>query len=210
MKKLKKLRFIRNIILILILINILVIASYFIYLNANSKKEKEKEPLVVDKIDTFGYELDNDKSQYYKDLFEELKKVLKNEEINYEEYAKSISKLFVCDLYTLSNKVSSSDIGGVEFVYKDFKKDFISIAKTTLYNSVKSNLYGDRIQELPTVTNVTVEEIKATKFKYGKTEFADAYNIKLNIEYEKDLGYVKNCELVLINNENILEIVKLG
>lgn len=146
----------------------------------------------------------------FKDEYKILKKNLENENIDYLEYAKSISKLFVCDLYTLSNKVSSSDIGGVEFVYKDFKKDFISIAKTTLYNSVKSNLYGDRIQELPTVTNVTVEEIKATKFKYGKTEFADAYNIKLNIEYEKDLGYVKNCELVLINNENILEIVKLG
>jgi len=30
------------------------------------------------------------------------------------------------------------------------------------------------------------------------------------MEYEIDLGYPKNCELILVKNENVLEVVKLG
>lgn len=210
MKNLKVLRLIRNIVLILMLVNILVIVGYFIYLKVNSDKGEVEEVVVVDQIDSFGYVLDNSKNEYYKTAFGELKVALNNEEVNYEDYAKAISKLFVFDLYTLSNKVSSSDVGGTEFVYKDFQKDFQSIAKTTLYNSVKSNLYGEREQELPTVKEVNVSEVSKTTFKYNKTTFEEAYSVKLTLEYEMDLGYPKNCELVLVKNDKLIEIVKLG
>lgn len=206
----KKLRMIRNIVLLLIFINIIVIGGYFIYLKNNKEEKKPEEVLVVDEIKDFNYVLDNSNNDYYKSLFEELKTVLLEEEVNYEEYAKSISKLFISDLYTLSNKVSSSDVGGIEFVYKDFQKDFLSIAKTTLYNSVKSNLYGERVQELPTVTNVNADSVSKTTFKYKDTTYEEAYLVKVSIEYEKDLGYSKSCELVLVKNENVLEVAKLS
>ena len=206
----KILRLILKVIVVLIIVNIIVIGVYFIKLNKNNEKQKQPEAVVVDKIDLFDYSLDNNKNDLYKLYFNELKGILKEENINYEEYAKSLSKLFVADLYTLSNKVSSSDIGGKEFVYKEFQKDFLSIAKTTLYKSVKSNLYGERIQELPTVTNIVIDEIKKSSFKYKETNYEDAYLIKLTIEYEKDLGYQNKCELVLIKNENKLEIAKLN
>lgn len=205
----KFLRMIKNIIIVAIIIELFVAIGYF-YINKKDDSDIKKDEVeIVDKIDTFGYVLDKSKSSYYQTTFEELKTVLKANEVNYEEYAKVISKLFVSDLYTLSNKISSSDIGGLNFVYKDFRKDFMSIAKTSLYNSVKSNLYGEREQELPTVTGVNIVEITNTTFKYGKNTFENAYLIKMTIDYEKDLGYPKNCEVVLINNENIVEIVKL-
>lgn len=206
----KILRLILKVIVVLIIVNIIVIGVYFIKLNKNNEKQKQPEAVVVDKIDLFDYSLDNNKNDLYKLYFNELKGILKEENINYEEYAKSLSKLFVADLYTLSNKVSSSDIGGKEFVYKEFQKDFLSIAKTTLYKSVKSNLYGERVQELPTVTNIVIDEIKKSSFKYKEKNYEDAYLIKLTIEYEKDLGYQNKCELVLIKNENKLEIAKLN
>lgn len=206
----KKLRIIRNIVLVLILINVLVIAGYFVYIKKTDSTKKEDTVLVVDKIDKFGYVLDNNQNDYYKTLFDELKDVLNQEEIDYSEYSKCISKLFISDLYTLSNKVSSSDVGGLEFVYSEFKKDFLSIAKTTLYNSVKSNLYGDRQQELPIVSNVNIDSVTNSAFKYGKVEFKDAYVVKASIEYEKDLGYPQNCELILVSNEDVLQVVKLG
>lgn len=206
----KGLRVVLKIVLVLILINVLIIGGYFIYLKNKNVEKKENEVLVVDQIDSFGYVLDNNKNDYYKSIFKELKSVLNEKEINYEEYAKSITKLFVTDLYTLSTKVSSSDVGGKEFVYKDFQKDFLSIAKTTLYKSVKSNIYGDRNQELPTVKNVTINEIKPTSFTYNKNNFKDSYLLKVSIEYEKDLGYQNSCEIILIRNENILQVAKLG
>lgn len=205
----KKLRLALKIILVLIVINILVIVGYFVYMNKNSKPTKE-EVVVVDKIDAFGYMLDNKKNDYYKKVFEELKNVLSNEEIDYSEYAKVLSKLFITDLYTLSTKVSRSDVGGKDFVYGAFQKDFLSITKTSLYNSVKSNLYGERVQELPTVSEVKADTVEKITFKYKGETFEEAYKVKLTIEYEVDLGYPKNCELILIRNENILEIAKLG
>lgn len=206
----KKLRIIRNIVLLLMFINILVIGGYFVYLKSNKPDKKKEEVLVVDEIKHFNYVLDNRKNDYYKSLFDDLKTVLNEEEVNYEEYAKLVSKLFISDLYTLSSKVSSSDVGGIDFVYKDFQKDFLSIAKTTLYNSVKSNLYGERVQELPTVTNVNIDSVSQTTFKYKDINFDESYLVKVIIEYEKDLGYSKNCELVLIKNENVLEVAKLS
>lgn len=206
----KILRLIRNVILILIFANILIIGGYFIYLKMNAANQKEEIVVVVDQIDEYGYVLDNNKNDYYKSFFQELKDTLNQKEVNYEEYAKSISKLFLSDLYTLSNKVSSSDVGGIEFVYSDFRKDFLSIAKTTLYNSVKSNLYGERQQELPLVSNVIIDSVTKTTFKYKELNFEEAYLVKVTLEYEKDLGYDKECELILVKNDNILEVVKLG
>lgn len=205
----KILRLVLKIILIMILIDIIVIRGYFVYLKSNTQNKQQNETTVVDKIDTFDYVLANNKNELYKTYFSELKKVLKSEEVNEENYAKALSKLFVADFYTLANKVSSSDIGGREFVYTSFAKDFISIAKTTIYKSIKSNLYGERVQELPTVTNVLVEEVNKTDFKYQDKEFKDAIVVKIKIEYEKDLSYPVSCELTLVKNEKKLEIVKL-
>lgn len=206
----KILRIILKIVLGLIIVNLVVFGVYFINLNNDKNIDEEKEGLVVDKIDSFGYVLDNNKNDYYKKLFTELKDVLIKEELNYEEYAKSLSKIFISDLFTLSNKVSSSDVGGKEFVYKDFQKDFLSITKTTLYKSIKSNIYGERVQELPIVTNVLIEDIKIISFKYKDDSYDDAYLIKVDIEYDKELGYPNSCELILIKNENKLEVAKLS
>lgn len=206
----KILRIILKIVLGLIIVNLVVFGVYFINLNNDKNIDEEKEGLVVDKIDSFGYVLDNNKNDYYKKLFAELKDVLIKEELNYEEYAKSLSKIFISDLFTLSNKVSSSDVGGKEFVYKDFQKDFLSITKTTLYKSIKSNIYGERVQELPIVTNVLIEDTKIISFKYKDDSYDDAYLIKVDIEYDKELGYPNSCELILIKNENKLEVAKLS
>ena len=43
--------------------------------------------------------------EIYKTYFKELSKVLNEKTIDYTEYAKLISKLFVIDLYTLDNKL---------------------------------------------------------------------------------------------------------
>lgn len=206
----KVLRILMKIVIILIIINLIIIGGYFIKMKKDNEINKEPEILVVDKIDSFDYVLNNNKNEYYKTLFNELKEILIKEEINYLAYAKSLSKLFISDLFTLSNKVSSSDVGGIEYVYKDFQKDFISISKTTLYKSVKSNIYGERVQELPTVNNIMIEKIENIEFKYKDNVYDDAYSVNLKIEYEKDLGYQSNCELVLIKNENKLEIAKLS
>lgn len=204
----KVIRIFKNIFLLLFIASI-ILCGLYLY-KAFIKDKDNNEPAVLEKINNFDYTLENDKPEYYKDLFSELKDCLNKSDIDYEIYSKVVAKMFVYDLFNINNKSSSSDIGGLNFVYSDFKNDYIEIVKTSLYNNVKSNIYNDRNQDLPIVNDVKIDEFKETVFSYKGNDFSLAYLINLSIIYEKDLGYPQKCELIIAKNENgKMEIVKL-
>lgn len=210
-KLLKKINTKKGIIISLIIIFIIVVAILLIIgipklISNNDDKEETNVVEKIDQMENYDYYLDDTATEYYKDLYNELKTVLNNEEINDEEYAKIISKLFITDLFTLDNKITSSDIGGLQFVYTDFKEDFVNIAKTTLYSSVESNIYGDREQNLPIVSNVEINSITESTFDYDDIEYS-SYDVSLNISYQEDLGYPTNYELTLIKNDKYFQVV---
>lgn len=197
-------------ILISILVAIVIVTSVLLAFNLLNKEEKEpvKEKEVAESLDEYGYTLDRYASSNYKELYKSLKELLNTKEYDEREYAKLVAQLFTSDLFTISNKISSSDIGGLQFVYSDFKNDFIKIAQNSLYNNVESDLYDNRTQELPTVIMVNVKEVTNDTFKYKEIIFENAYYISLNITYEKDLGYASDFNVVLVKNNNKLEVVK--
>ena len=143
-------------------------------------------------------------------LFEKLKVALDKEEVDEELYATLLSQLFVTDFYTLSNKLSSSDVGGLDFVLAENKDNFAAKAKDTMYKSVKTNLYGDRDQELPTVTKVSVDNIITNNYTYGDKKDAEAYSVKCSVTYDKDLGYPSTVKLTLVHTDKKLEVAKVN
>ena len=195
----------RGVIIIFIIVGIIL----FGYLGYRVKNDffKGSERKKLDSIELYGYTLSKNDTEIYKTYFKELSKVLNEKTIDYNEYAKLISKLFVIDLYTLDNKLASTDIGGLEFLHNDLKENFKENMGSTLYNFVESNIDGKRTQELPVVKNVEVSDVFETKYTYNKTEY-DAYIVSTNITYEKDLGYPKSMKLTIIKDNNILYIVK--
>ena len=198
----------KKLFIILIILIILGVGGFFGYNKFFGKRDPGKKVETIDNIDKYGYKLNDNASSYYKSLFKELKTVLNKETVDDEEYAKKIAQLFVTDLFTLSNKLTSSDVGGLDFVYKDFHDDFIAIAQSSLYGSVKSNIYGDRKQELPEVSEVTVISCNKEAFKIKDKTYDDAYKVNVEIKYDKDMGYPKKYNVILIKNENIMEVVK--
>lgn len=195
----------RGVIVIFIIVGIIL----FGYLGYRVKNDffKGSEKKKLDSIELYGYTLSKNDTEIYKTYFKELSKVLNEKTIDYTEYAKLISKLFVIDLYTLDNKLASTDIGGLEFLHKDLKDNFKENMGSTLYNFVESNIDGKRTQELPIVKDVNVSDVFETKYTYNKTEY-DAYIVSTDITYEKDLGYPKSMKLTIIKDNNILYIVK--
>lgn len=195
----------RGVIVIFIIVGIIL----FGYLGYRVKNDffKGSERKKIDSIELYGYTLSKNDTEIYKTYFKELSKVLNEKTIDYTEYAKLISKLFVIDLYTLDNKLASTDIGGLEFLHKDLKDNFKENMGSTLYNFVESNIDGKRTQELPIVKDVNVSDVFETKYTYNKTEY-DAYIVSTDITYEKDLGYPKSMKLTIIKDNNILYIVK--
>ena len=163
----------------------------------------------LDSIENYNYTLNENDSKYYKKIFQELKDNLESEEINEEEYAVSVSKLFAVDFYSLEYAFSKSDVGGIQFVYDGYRDIFSLKAKDTVYAYVESNVYGKRTQELPNVTDVEVTNVEQKEYN-GKTESdSKAYYIDLTLTYEKDLGYPTECSFVLIHHDNKLEIVEM-
>lgn len=196
----------RKIILLFILVGILLFGFLIYRVNKDffSKNANKKQ---IDSIEYYGYTLTKSDTDVYKSTFKELSKVLNNKPIDNTEYAKLISKLFIIDLYTLDNKLSSTDIGGLEFLHKDLRDNFKENMGATLYKYVESNLDGKRKQELPVVKEVTISDVFETKYTYNKKEY-NAYLVTANWTYEKDLGYQTSAKLTVINDNNILYIVK--
>lgn len=190
----------------LILVVIIIIGVKFTleFLVKDDKNVVTKKEL--DSLELYGYTLDDYDSDLYKEYFNDLKSTLNNKEVNYEDYAKEIVKLFVSDFYTLDNKLTSSDIGGVEFIPSDMVENFKMHAGDTMYNHVKTNIYGDRVQKLPIVKSVEVTNIENITYTYKDKEYS-AYKVSARWEYQEDLGYKNNEIFTLIKDNNKLYIV---
>lgn len=199
----------------LIIIVILLILIGIICIICIPKMFTKKKPAptqvveVVDKIDNFDYELNDNETKYYNELFDKLKKLLSEENYDEEEYATLIGQLFLADFYDLDSKIMKSDVGGTQFVYNDYRSDFEKGATTSVYKFVESNVYGDRKQDLPIIKNVEKEDLKTESYKSDMVTDSEAYYINFKIEYSKDLGYPKNVQLILVHNGTKLEIVSM-
>lgn len=172
--------------------------------NINTNKSKVDNGI---QIKGFEYILYESHPKLYKEEFKVLKNNLESDEIDYVEYAKSISKMFIIDLYNLENKKNMYDVGGVVFVYPDARENYKLNVTNTLYKYMKDNSVGKRDQELPEVKTVEIINYEDNKYTIGDNEF-DGYKININIEYINDLGYDKAAEVLLIKQDKYLYIVE--
>ena len=205
----KKRRVKRGKIALLCFIVLIIVCCVLFFSNRKKKNNPTRNVEIVDSIDNFDYQLNDNKTKYYNGLFNSLKSLLSKDDYDEEEYAVLISKLFLADFYDLDNKVMKSDIGGTQFVYSDYREDFEKGAIDTVYKSVESNVYGDRKQSLPIVKNIESTSVTSDSFEYGDSIDYKAYFVRLNVSYEKDLGYPTDISLVLIHNNDKLEIAKM-
>ncbi|MEG1900619.1 MAG: hypothetical protein RR161_03615 [Bacilli bacterium] len=200
MKKRNKIIII-SLIIIFILISI-IIGGYFLL---NKKETKTNTPLIINEIKDYNYKLKDNDSKIYKDLFKELKKVLDNKEVNEEEYVKLISKMFIIDFYTLDNKIDNTDIGGEMFLEESIISNFKLKASETLYKYVESDIYHDRVQELPIVSDVVIDKVETIKF----LEDLKAFKVECSIKYVKDLKYKDKTSLIFIHKDKKLVLVEI-
>jgi len=176
------------------------VVGIVIYLNKNKQTPTtNKESVILNSIEAYGITLSDMDTELYKKEYEILKKNLESDKVDMEEYAKSISKLFVIDLYTLTNKINKYDVGGHEVVYPKIRDNYILNVEDTLYKYLEDNSQDQRKQILPEVTAVTLDSIKPNKYTI-KTEDTtyDGYKVKVSMKYNKSLGYDDEAELIII------------
>lgn len=202
----------KKIVIISVILILIIVVSVMVgctFLKEKPIEEPKNTVEVVDKIETFGYQLEDRDTEAYKSSFNELKDVLANTEIDYEEYARLLTKLFLVDLYTIDNKISKYDVGALDFIYESEREKFKNKLLDTMYKLVLDNSNHERKQELPIVKSVNIEKIENTKYKKGTVEFS-GFKVHAQIQYENDLGYDKNVAVTIIKEENKLFVVKMS
>ena len=196
-----------KVILIIIIILIVLLAASLVAVKLLSKSDNKDAVKVVDSIDEFGYTLDDRDTELMKNTYNELKNVLSADEINYEEYAKKLSELFVIDLFTMDNKVNRYDVGSTEYVYPDNVDNFKTNVEDTIYKSMENNSDGKRRQDLPEVSSITNSSVEGSTFLFGEDEY-DSYVVSITWDYVDDLGYDDNATITLIELDNKLYVVE--
>lgn len=194
---------------LVILFSILGYLAYNIFFKKEAKKDEPNNETNITEINGYGITLTDNDTALYKTEFEMLKANLESGNIDYQEYAKSIAKLYIIDLYTINNKVNKYEVGGVEFVYEGAKDNYVTNVTDTLYKYVEDNSKNKRKQELPVVSSINVDSINEVTYKVNDENITyNGYKIKVTWDYEKDLGYDKTAEIIIINKDNHLYVVE--
>lgn len=198
----------RGVVLLLILVILCIVGGLYFYNNRIARKTS-KTKKVSDTIEPYGYTLNENHPEIYKKYFKELKGILSSDNVDEDKYLELISKMFIIDLYSLDTKIDNNDIGGVEFVYSESVENYKAKMADTLYLYLESNLYGKRKQELPIVKDVFIDDVDTVSYYYNKKTDANAYQVKVNWNYEKDLGYEKKAILYFVHDEKKLSLVEI-
>lgn len=199
MSKKNKQKIIKIMLLILILICLLIALGFFFF----RKDEKIK---VVDEIENYGYVLTDNDTKLMKELFNKLEEILTSSDINYDEYAEYLGKLFITDLFSLDSKVSKYDIGGIEYIYPDHQNNFKLNVQNTLYAYLEKK--DDRKETLPLVTEIEMLKMNnQQKYLYQNKEYL-AYQIVYSWKYKEDNKYDTQAEVTLMKKDNKLYVVE--
>ncbi len=199
--------------LICIIIIILLLLVTFLVYHFCFNKEKVKAAKVVSKIPEYGYTLKSNKSASYKKLFKQLKEVLSAEKVDEKEYVKTITKMFIIDFYSLNDHSAKTDIGGVDFVSEEALDNFLVNAEDTLYKYVESNIYKQRKQKLPEVSEVTINKVETTEYAYGDKNDENAYQVEAKWTYvdpKISNEYQDEATLIFVHNDKKLVLVELS
>lgn len=202
----KKRKIILSIIAFLIIAGISCVVILFRSSINNVITKKKASSEVIDTIKGYGYTLEKRDTKLFKDKFNNLKKVLSSDDVDFEEYAKDLSMLYIIDLYTINNKDSKYDVGSTEYIYEAAKENYELKVRDTLYKYVEEKT-KKRTQKLPEVSDILVKDIKESTYELNDKEY-EGYTVDLTFEYVEDLDYDEEATIVLIKDNDKLYIVE--
>ena len=196
---------------ILVIAIILIVAGLGFLAYESVKPKAVKTATVENEIEEYGYTLKSTRNDRYKEAFQELKDILSKKDVDEKAYVEQISKMFIMDFYTLNDKLANTDVGGIDFVHTNAKTNFLEKAEDTVYKYVENDIYGNREQQLPEVTEVTVEKVENIEYTIG-TDFTDdsAYQVEVSLKYKEDMDYPTKATLIFVHEDNKLSLVEIA
>ncbi len=192
---------------LLLLLGLAVGGCYYFYREFFTSKSSGIT--VVSKMDDYSYYLNSNTTRLYKKYYKLLEKELSDSKVDEREYVSLLAQLFTIDFYTLNNKLTNRDIGGIQFVASSLQERFKEEASNTVYKYVRNNTNQRRNQRLPEVNKSTV--LKVSNSEYTKGDFSDSsgFIVTVELEYVEDLDYPTKLKLFFVHEENKLVLVEI-
>ena len=197
---------------VMLVLSVILIATGVGFIAYESIKPKAiKKATVENEIKEYGYTLKSTRNDKYKEMFQELKDILSKKNVDEKAYLEQISKMFIMDFYTLNDKLANTDVGGIDFVHANAKTNFLEKSEDTVYKYVENDIYGNRDQKLPEVTDVTIESTENIEYTIG-TDFTDdnAYQVEVSLKYKEDMDYPTKATLIFVHEDNKLSLVEVA
>ena len=197
---------------VMLVLSVILIATGVGFIAYESIKPKAvKTATVENEIAEYGYTLKSTRNDRYKKAFQELKDILSKKDVDEKAYVEQISKMFIMDFYTLNDKLANTDVGGIDFVHTNAKTNFLEKSEDTVYKYVENDIYGNRDQKLPEVTEVTIDNIENIEYTIG-TDFTDdfAYQVEVSLKYKEDMDYPTKATLIFVHEDNKLSLVEVA
>lgn len=171
----------------------------------------QKNNVVVDTMNIGPYKVSVKQTALEKEIGNELKTALDSKEQN--AIVQQVSRYFVADYFTLNDKVSVNDIGGLSFVLVNNKKEFKTNAINSYYGDVPifREVFGQK--NLPVVESVSAEKVKKydlNKLKINKSEDSkakEAYSVNLSWKYMENekldtSDIVNKGQIILVKDQD--------
>ncbi len=130
------------------------------------EEEVEKDP-TIEIVENSLYASPKDPSTYQTKTFNELSEALTDNEDG-EMIATLVAKNFCADFYTLKNKESANDVGGLTYIPEAYQEEFKNYAAAYVYTQYTSIEEEHGNKHLFEVTEVSVETIQEETFLYNK------------------------------------------
>lgn len=131
----------------------------------NTPKEETSEIVVND-----VYTQPNNPTDYQIEIYNALTEALDEN----EGVAELVAKNFVTDFYTLKNKESAEDVGGLTYLPTDMRDSFATYASIYAYANYEKISQNYGAKNLPQVKSVEVSESVEGVYSYTTTIPADA------------------------------------
>ncbi|MBQ6134996.1 MAG: hypothetical protein IJI60_01620 [Bacilli bacterium] len=197
-------------ILFFLLLIVLGLVGYLFYQKYKPAPEAE-EVKVIHQMEKYGYSLKENKTKEYKKMYKELETILNEKEVDEEAYVKKIAEMFIYDFYSLNDKTAKTDIGGVDFIYSGILENVLQNAQNTYYKYIENNIYENRKQSLPVVSDIEITSVKQEAFAYADKNDEKAYIVDATWSYTDSQfsEYQRKATLVFIHEDQKLSLVEL-
>lgn len=190
-----KLRYKRLLFIIIPLFVALIVCGFFTYRtissqlgtgSTSSKKEYD--------IDSMDYHLRSNATDYQKELFSELRKLVEDGTDD-QALAESVVKNYIADIYTWDNKKGQWDVGGMGYVYSPMRANIYYKARDGFYAFVSKYIeeYGsDGLLEVTNIEIVSSEKMN-DKFSVDGNSY-EYYHIVAKWDYANDSRFASDVD----------------